>query len=355
MYTREVLAELARRLPDVIVYSSLPAVPGVRPEALRRAPAGTRPSAGARGHLARLLWTQAALPVRLAVDRRTVGFATAPEAALLAPVPQVCVVHDLIALRFPEHFPRLRWYFARALPAVLRRCAAVVVDSMATRRDLEELVGVPRERVHVVYPGHDPRRYAAGGDPERLRRRLGLGRYLLYVGNLLPHKNVVALVRAFARIASRIAHDLVIAGQADARFTDVLAGEIARLGLARRVRLLDYVGADDLPDLYRGADLYVHPSLYEGFGLTVLEAMASGVPVVSSAAGSLPEVGGDAALWVDARDVDALAAAVERAVTDAALRATLRERGRERAGLFTWDRTGRQLVDVLHHAAGGRA
>jgi glycosyltransferase involved in cell wall biosynthesis len=353
VYTAAVLRELIARAPDLLAYASVDAIPGVPRDALRAVSPRTRPERGAAGHLARLLWAQTVLPRRLAADRRALLLTTFPEGMLRPRIPQVCVVHDLIAVRYREHFPRLSRYFARILPLVLRRCAAVVVDSEATRRDVVQLLNVTGVRIEVIYPGYDADRFRPGLDAAAARRRWALDRYVLFVGALLPHKNVGGLLRAFAAIAGRVPHQLVIAGGRDPRFAAGLAAEAAALGIADRVRWLDYVAAADLPSLYAGADVYVHPSLYEGFGLTVLEAMACGVPVVSGRGGSLPEVGGDAVRWTAADRVEDMAAALCETLGDAGLRARLSEAGPARAQMFSWARTARGILELLEEV--GRA
>jgi glycosyltransferase involved in cell wall biosynthesis len=351
-YTARVIGELTKRVPEMLVYATVGAIAGVPSAAIRDVSPHVRPSLGRRGHLARMAWVQTVLPRRLSGDGVTLGLTTCPEPMLASPVPQVCVIHDLIALRFPQYFPRLYWYFRAALPLLARRCAAVIVDSEATRRDAISFLGLRGDTVYVVPPGLDRERFHPAVDPEPVRRRYGLGRYVLCVGTLLPHKNVPGLLRAFARLASRCPHDLVVAGHRDPRFIAEAEAEIVAGGLERRVRWLDYVPAADLPGLYAGADLYVHPSLYEGFGLTVLEAMACGTPVVSGRGGSLPEVGGDAVVWVDPEDVIGLAEAMERALSDPVLRRGLRHCGRARTARFTWEATGQRVFDILR-ALGG--
>jgi glycosyltransferase involved in cell wall biosynthesis len=354
VYTAHVIQELDKRVRDLTVYATGDAIPGLRPEALRLVSPRVRPSRGARGHAARFLWTHTVLPRRLRRDGRSVVLTTCPEPLLISPVPQACVVHDLIALRFPEHFPRLRWYFARMLPLLAKRCAAVIVDSEATRRDVVTWLGVSADVVHVVWPGHDRERFHPAVAAEPARARYRLDRYLLYVGNVLPHKNPLGLVRAFAGIAPRCPHQLVIVGHRDPRYVGALDAEIAAQGLAGRVVFLDYAPAADLPALYAGAELYVHPALWEGFGLTVLEAMACGTPVVSTRGGSLPEVGGDAVLWADPGDVEGLARAMEQALADRELRSALRARGLARAAGFSWEATGQKLWDVLRGIGAAR-
>lgn len=182
--------------------------------------------------------------------------------------------------------------------------------------------------------------------------RQGLVRpYVLAVGNLEPRKNLPGLLRAFARLAPEVPHDLVLVG-AEGWLTGEIHATLDELRLGGRVRMTGFVEDADLPAWYGAADLFVYPSLYEGFGLPVLEAMACGAPVVTSNVSSLPEVAGDAALLVDPSDVDSIAEEMRRGLTDAALALDLRRRGQLRAADFTWDRTAEQTVAVYREVAG---
>jgi len=261
-------------------------------------------------------------------------------------------VHDLSFLHYPEAFvPALRRYLERVVPRSIARADLVLADSAHTRSDIVSLLGVPPDRVQVLYSGVPPgfRPQPELGEGERLRARYGLGdgRYVLSVGTLQPRKNYVRLIRAFANLEPETVEpktQLVIGGGRGWLYQDIFA-EAERHG--DRVRILGFVDEADLPALYRNAALFAFPSLYEGFGLPVLEAMACGVPVVCSNASSLPEVAGDAALLVDPLDVDGLAEAMARALEDADLRRGMVARGVAQAARFTWEQAARQLVGVL--------
>lgn len=266
----------------------------------------------------------------------------------------VLTVHDLTFERDPgSAAPTLLRFLQRVVPASARRASHVVADSHATARDLTELYGVAPERITVIHSGVDARfrPYAdpgeAAAESAALRAKYGIGSapFVLTVGTLQRRKNHLGLVRAFARLAAHTELDLVISGGKGWLYDEVLA-EVRARGLERRVRFTGFTAEQDLPALYRAARAFAFPSFYEGFGLPLLEAMASGVPVVSSNASSLPEVAGDAALLVDPRDDDALAAALQRAIDDEVWRASAIERGTARAREFTWERAGRQLLEV---------
>ena len=269
----------------------------------------------------------------------------------------VLVVHDLAFLRFPETAPHMGARWMRRFEDRLMRAAGVIVPSVSAADDLRELTGVGGERVTVVPHGIDgpepPGREAIAGT----RRRFGIeGDYLLFVGGIEPRKNLGALVRAFAQVPGDAR--LVIAG-GPVRWipeaTDRLRREIEGLpdGVRSRVVLTGYVSDADKAALLAGAATLAYPSLYEGFGLPVLEAMACGVPVLASDVSSLPEVAGDAAVLVDPRDDGAIAAGLARLLEDEALRARLREAGRARAATFTWEEAARRTALALRRAVGG--
>jgi glycosyltransferase involved in cell wall biosynthesis len=268
--------------------------------------------------------------------------------------PAVITVHDLAFMRMPDLLtPESRRYYGR-VGAAARSAERTIAVSQQTRRDLIELAGAPAERIEVVYE-------AAGADfrpqpPEALaalRRRLGLAEeYFLFVGTREPRKNLGRLLAAFARLAAAPgAPQLAIAGRAGWLDGD-LAGQAASLGLADRVRWLDGVTRAELPALYGGALALVLPSLYEGFGLPLLEAMACGTPVVCSDAGALPEIAGGAADLFDPSDVGAIASALERIWREPGRREELRQRGRERAAAFSWRRAAAETLDVYRRAVG---
>jgi glycosyltransferase involved in cell wall biosynthesis len=269
-------------------------------------------------------------------------------------VPLVLTVHDLALLRFPElgtpALCRLVAGLRRAAPAARR----VIADSRATAGDLRELLGLPGESIRVVHLGCATRFQPVPDTPHRqaVLTRYGIVEpYLLHVGTIEPRKNLPTLVRAFARL--RAARDgplrLVLAGERGWG-QEALQRALAADG-GGRVDVVGAVAADDLPAVYSAAEIFVYPSLYEGFGLPVVEAMACGTPVVTSTAGALPEVAGDAARCVDPRDPDALAALLGELRDDPEQRRMLAERGRVHAARFTWERCARETFAVYEEAA----
>lgn len=265
----------------------------------------------------------------------------------------VVTVHDLAFVRHPELFPRAwRTLYRAGLRATARRADAVVVPSAFTADELREHSGIDPARVHVT-PLASSLPLGEPGDIETTLERLGVPRpYVLSVGTLEPRKNQARLVRAYRRLAAAGRAQALVLNGPDGWLDDELRHELAAEGPGRVVRTRD-LGANDLDALYRGADVFAYPALYEGFGLPVVEALARGVPTVAADASSIPEVAGDAALLVDPLDEDALADALERVLDDPALAGDLRRRGLERAAAFSWRETARATLRVYRHVVGG--
>lgn len=341
-------ALLRRDDADVVVYTPSRRLAADRPDRVRPTTRLISPDHGVAGHLLRLAYLQVVLPRRIAADGADILYSTVEEGILWGHLPQVVTVYDLLPLRYPAHFPRKAPVFRHVLPRQLRRCRAVICPSEATRADLLCRFGLDGRRVHVVPLGVDHRLFRPPG-PDAVRPPLPPGPFLLYVGHMRPHKN---LARAAAALASlNLPHTFVIAGRKDKVFYPALRDEVARLGLAERVAFPGYVPPADLPGLYAAADALVFPSLWEGFGLPVLEAMACGCPVVAGGVAAVREAGGDAAVYVDCHSAAAIADGISRVVGSAELRARLRRRGIERAGRFQWDTTVERILAVLAERA----
>jgi glycosyltransferase involved in cell wall biosynthesis len=267
--------------------------------------------------------------------------------------PAIVTIHDLIHLRFPGRRggPLAPLYARVMLRLAVRRAARVIAVSDSTRRDLEDWLGARRERIRVIPNGVTAlfRPAAAGADIEAGLAKLGVAPpYWLFVGNPLPHKNVGRLLEAFAGLPAA-AGPLVLAGVRPAG-QPALDRAIQTRGLRGRVILLAPVPESALALLYQGATALVIPSLWEGFGLPALEAMACGTPVVASNRGGLPEVVGDAGVLVDPTNVDALRAALYNLAVDLPLRAALRAAGLARARAFSWRHAAEATVGVYREA-----
>ena len=286
---------------------------------------------------------QPALALAAARDRLDLFYSPYFPAPLLAPCPVVTTVHDLIFDRVPE-YGRGKWvrfYYRPMMRLAARKARRVIAVSAATAADLREIYRVPEHKIAVV-PEAAGAQFRPVEDPAELARVRELyqlpARFALAVGVHRPHKNLATLIEAFGLVRDRFPHDLVLVGEAHARYDDPVPAAIDRLGLSDRVRQAGHVADADLPAIYTLADLFVQPSLIEGFGLPVLEAMSCGAPVVASNTSSLPEVVGDAGLLADPRDPASLGAALASVLADADSRERLRAAGLARAAEFSWDR-----------------
>ncbi|MCU0493532.1 MAG: glycosyltransferase family 4 protein, partial [Chloroflexaceae bacterium] len=283
----------------------------------------------------------------------------------LHPRRNVVTIHDLGYLAFPQaHTARRRMELHLTTRWSAHAASQVIAISQATKDDLVHHYSVNPDKVSVVHHGLSPQFHPVEDPAVRaaVQRRYGISSpYLLYVGTVQPRKNLARLLAAFGQLLaigdlrSEIGDQgtnltLVIAGK-KGWLTEEIEGQAARAGLGQRVHFTGYVADDDLPALLSGALAFVFPSLYEGFGMPVLEAMACGTPVLTSTTTSLPEVAADAALLVDPTDTDAIARGLARLVAEPALRSELRQRGLARAAQFTWARCAAETLAVLRDVA----
>jgi glycosyltransferase involved in cell wall biosynthesis len=260
----------------------------------------------------------------------------------------VVTIHDLSFVREPATvMPGMLRRLTKEVPRSVAAADHVIAVSQATCRDLTQLYGTPPEKISVLYHGVTPDFLPVTDQAKlaatRQKYGLGAGPFLLSVGTVQPRKNYQRLIQALAKIDSPVA--LAIAG-GTGWHTDEIFAEVTRLNLKNRVHFLGFVADGDLPTLYSAAAVLVYPSLYEGFGLPVLEAMACGTPVIASNCSAMPEVVGAAGLLVDPLDVDALAAAVTRLLNDAGLQQHLAQAGLARAAQFTWTGMAATLLDL---------
>lgn len=270
---------------------------------------------------------------------------------LTYPKPVVATVHDLAIFLNPGWFPSQVFSRRLLVPQTLKRARHLIAVSKSTKHDLEELFNVPARKVSVIYEGVDTHKFDLKDKHVDVRRKFKLPqRFLLYVGTLEPRKNLPGLIDAYyglARAKPELLDDvpLVFAGAIGYQGDDVLE-KIRGLQLQGRVKYLGYVTHNEKMNLIKAATAFIFPTFYEGFGLPVLEAMNLGTPVVTSKTSSLPELAGDAALLVDPSNPIALAAGVERILTDEDLRAHLRRAGLQRAKAFSWLQAARETHDV---------
>lgn len=298
-------------------------------------------------------WYYTGFPVQLFVDKPDIFLSTHPALPLYCPCPKIAVVHDLSFLRDKSFFKsRSQVILRKQLLHVVRRAKVIIAVSESTKKDLINFVKASPEKVAVIYEGYDTDAYKPQFDTDEVKalgQRYGIGgHYVLYVGTLEPRKNISRLIEAFASLKKQggMQHKLVIAGKKGWFYNDIFQ-TVTRRGVDNEVVFTGYVPDRDLPLLISGADLFVYPSLYEGFGLPPLEAMACGIPVITSDSSSLPEVVGNAGILVDPHSVDEIAKAMYQVLSNAELREQMQHRGLDRARMFSWEKTAEETLKVF--------
>ncbi len=352
-YTEHLLQHLAREVvntgDEIVVVSNKPI------DTQAPLPPHVRVHDGHRFPI-RIGWMQLRAAGALAELRPDVAHFTNGMIPIGSSVATVVTVHDMSLRLYPNCHPVRRLLLNRPLMHLaIRQASSIVTVSNSARRDLLRLEGVSPDRVAVVHEAASPafRPIADRARLEQVRARYRLPRqFMLYVGTIEPRKNLTRLVTAFAAARKAgIPHHLVCVGPYGWSSRD-LAGRIERLGIQDAVHFTGYVPFEHLPAIYSLGEFFVFPSLYEGFGLPVVEAMACGVPVLTSTTSSLGEIAGDAAVTIDPMDTDAIADAIVRLATDPELRRDRAEQGLRRARSFSWQQTARDMLAVYHRAAG---
>ncbi len=303
-------------------------------------PNNMTPAQGSKGHLRRLLWTQFQLPKIYQKLTANLVYSPIPEAPLYSKCSYVVMCHDLIPLRFPVNTSPLTNYFRFVVPFVLKQARHIICNSQATARDIADFYDISPQKITPILLAYDEKIFYP-------QPTVSPDSYFLYLGRHDPYKNLQKLITAFANIAHKQDYYLYIGGSTDSRFTPLLKQQAIELNILHRVKFLDYVSQSDLPIIISNAIALVFPTLWEGFGLPVLEAMACGTPVITSQLASLPEVTGDAAILIDPYDTKAISSAMQWVATDSQARSQLSNLGLARAKLFSWSNTGKATSEVL--------
>ena len=299
---------------------------------------------GLKGHFNRLVWTQFQLPKIYRELKSQLIFSPISEAPLWSQCRSIVMVHDFIPLRFPKRFSPLTPYHRYYVPQVLKQSEHLICNSQSTAQDIVKFCNIPANKITPILLAYDANHFRPIIEKDSQSR--SLYPYFLYIGRHDPYKNISRVISAFANLKSS-EYQLWLSGPSDKRYTPALKQQAQELGVADRVKFLDYVPYEDLPRIIGEAIALVFPSLWEGFGLPVLEAMACGTPVITSNLSSLPEVAGDAAILIDPYRVEEITDAMQAIANDAGLRSHLSQLGLQRASLFSWEKTGKATVEVL--------
>lgn len=300
--------------------------------------------------LVRIAWEQLVWPWLALHQQLDLLHSTAFVTPLLSPCPSVVTVYDLSFIHFPGSFLAWqRFYLQSQCGRSCRQARRVITISESSRQDVHRFFSVPLSKIDVVRPGvDDVYRPLPTAEVEAFCRRKGLGRFILHVGTLQPRKNIPVLIEAFARLPDPTLQ-LVLVGGKGWLFHEIFK-RVEMLELQDRVRFAGYVADDELPFWYNAAALLVLPSVYEGFGMPIVEAMACGTPVIAADSSSLPEAAGAAGFLFAPQDVTGLADRMASVLNDVDLSSTMRQQGLEQAKLFSWERAGQETAAVYHQA-----
>ncbi|WP_138499119.1 glycosyltransferase family 4 protein [Nostoc sp. PA-18-2419] len=294
---------------------------------------------GVKGHLKRLVWTQFQLPEIYRKLKPQILFSLLPEAPLYTNCRFVVMAHDFIPLRFPKRFSPLTSYHRYYIPQVLNQAQHILCNSQATACDITNFFHIPTSKITSIPLAYDPTHFCLLNLPTR--------NYFLYIGRQNTYKNLHRLIAAFAALPNNDDYELWLAGPSDRRYTPTLTAQVAQLGITDQVKFLEYVPYSELPKIINQAIALVFPSLWEGFGLPVLEAMACGTPVITSNLSSLPEVAGDAAILINPYNTREITEAMQAIATDSGLRSRLSKQGIIHSQQFSWEKTGKATAEVL--------
>lgn len=298
----------------------------------------------------RILWEQCVLPLQLILNKVDILFAPSLSAPIFSSVRCVIVIHDMVAFYFGSRYSRLRkWYIRFMTHCLLEKAERIITVSQHSMNDIAKYSKKNVSKLSVIYEGVEDKFHVID-DRELLRccrEKYNLPeKFILYVGMLEPGKNLHRLIRAYGAIYKNIQEKLVISGKKGWAFNDIFE-LVKELGLEKNVLFTGYVDDEDLPALFNCARIFVYPSLYEGFGLPCLEAMACGVPVITSGVTSLPEVVGDAAVLVNPQNEDSIASAIKELIESERLREEKQGKGFERIKIFSWKKNTQKLLQVF--------
>ncbi|MDD3245398.1 MAG: glycosyltransferase family 1 protein [Methanosarcina sp.] len=260
----------------------------------------------------------------------------------------IITIHDLTPILFSKtHSLKRSLVYKLLLPKTLKTADKIIADSNSTKDDLVNYFNLPENKIKVIYLAADNKfNILKDTEIQSIKHKYNLNLpFVLYVGTLEPRKNIVTLLKAFSKLKEKVHHKLVIVGNKGWKFKEIFE-TVDKLDLQNYIIFTGYVQDADLPALYNAADLFVYPSLYEGFGLPPLEAMACGCPVITSNTSSLPEVVGDAGIMVDPYDIDGLADSMYKVLTDEGLRINMSKKGLDRAKMFSWEKCAKETFKV---------
>jgi len=301
-----------------------------------------------KGHFSRFLWHQTKLPLSLRKNAIKLYFSPIPDGMLFPPCKQIITIYDLVPILFPESSPRIKYYYKYILPRIIDSSFAIIAGSESTKTDILKYFKNITCPIYVIYPGYKTDIFfkRSKKEIENIKQKYTLNRYVVAVGELRPYKNIRQLVKAFSDIRSD-QYDLVIVGRKSKLEKDFNRVPFD-LNAKNKIKYLGYVSDIELAALYSGAETMVHPSLYEGFGLPPLEAMACGCPAIVSNSSSIPEVCANAGYYFDPYSLKSMTDAINEVLENSSLRNNMIEQGLKQAHRFSFEKMANNLIHVFN-------
>jgi glycosyltransferase involved in cell wall biosynthesis len=348
-YSFEIAKEFLKRpLENLVIYSSTSEITTTFDRRIEAIGNSAMSGNNFKSNLGRFVWHQLNLPAILKRENVSVLYSPLCEGMLLPICPQIITIYDILPILFPEVYPRMRYYFQHVIPYLIDKSTAIVTISEATKQDIQKYYNAGDKPIYIAYPScrKDVFRLKEDKKNSEIKNKYSLDNFVLSVGETRPYKNTRRLIQAFARL-NIDSLKLVVVGKIS-KIDPSLIELPKELKIVDRVIFMGEIDDEELAVLYRRAKVFVFPSLYEGFGIPPLEAMACGCPVVVSKVASLPEVCGDAAYYVNPYDIDDICVGIDRVINDLDLRQKLVDRGLERVKKFDYVKTVDRLLEIIY-------
>jgi glycosyltransferase involved in cell wall biosynthesis len=349
VFTVNIINELANDIEkddEVVVYTSEPSYFKESNVTVKKVTSFVQPRYGKVAGVIRFIWLQCVFPFLVKRDRCDIVYSTTHHGNIFITKKQILTIHDLLAIKFPNQYKLQNIYFKYVTPLLLSKSPYLYTVSQNTKKDIENIYHYDKEKIETIYNSYDSSHFYP---QKELKFKKKYGNYLLFLGASYPHKNVVSAIKAFLKFTEMSQENikLLVVNRPNEYLKSVKQKFSGNFDFEKNVLFLDYASYHDLPILYSNATALFYPSLYEGFGIPPLEAMACGCPVIVSNNSSLPEVCGDSALYIDPKSEESMVEGIKNLLNNDELRIKLSEKGLAQASKFSWEKSALKLYKSL--------
>jgi glycosyltransferase involved in cell wall biosynthesis len=344
-FTINIIKELSILINDkdsIIVYTSVPSIFDGYPVTVKKVSSVVQPQNGKLGGLMRFLWSQFIFPLRLKKDKIDILYSTTHHGLIINFTKQIITIHDILPLKYPYQYKLQYYYFKFILPMLAKRSKKIITVSNNTKKDLVSYYHISDKMIDVIYNSFDKEHFSKVSSNEYKEK---FGDYLLFVGASYPHKNLERAIKGFISSGIDSKYKLIVVGGRE-NYKNWVKQQFSKQQL-KNVYFIDYVNYEKLPILYSNAKALIYPSLYEGFGIPPLEAMASGCPVIASNTSSIPEVCQDAAFYFNPEDISEISNAIRTVLNNDNLKEELIQKGFKRVNQFSWRESAKKLLEII--------